>query len=143
MKLLKVLAVMLVVMMLGTSALAGAPGSEEVKNLANSIGLQMQTNKYMDSDWEEMYFFQGYTTAQICEAIEIALGELTSESWATEECIASYENYLAANDVCYHFYHGALIRDLGDESVPMYALCALAAVALGGVVIAHKKRVCA
>lgn len=140
MKLLKVFVVMLVVMMLGTTALAGAPGPEEVKNLAISIESNMNTGKYMDSDWEELYFFEGYTTAQICEAIEIALGELTSESWATEECIASYENYLAANDI---FYHGALIRDLGDESVPMYVLCGLAAVALGGVVIANKKRVCA
>ena len=32
-------------------------------------------------------------------------------------------------------------RDLGDESIPLYALCAAAVVALGGAVYAGRKRV--
>ena len=138
MKLLRMIVIAALVMMLGSSALAGTPGEHEMENLAIAIQSRMETGKYMSSDMEVMYLFQGFTTAQICEAITTAVGRLDEDTFASDECIQTYLDYVADNSDPY--VHGALIRDLGDESVPLYALCAVAAAALAGAAAANRKR---
>ncbi|MBQ9952511.1 MAG: hypothetical protein IJO98_10330 [Clostridia bacterium] len=140
MKLLKVLVVMLVVMMLGTSALAA-----DIDDLAHTIYQDIQFDHpivALDSKWHYMTNVP-CTEAEWEEACGIAIARAKfSGIWpdSYEDDPTTLRGQFFDPNVS---YHGALILDLGDESVPMYALCALAAVALGGVVIAHKKRVCA
>lgn len=138
MKLIRLLAIVLMIMMLGTSALAA-----DIDALADSIYFDIQVDHpvvSLDSKWH--YMTQTPCTEAEWEeacSIAIALAKF-SGIWTGDNDDPTtlhgqfYDAGLAE--------HGALIlRDLGDESVPMYVLCALAALALGGVIFADRKRV--
>ncbi|MGN0802902.1 MAG: hypothetical protein ACI4MF_09950 [Candidatus Faecivicinus sp.] len=135
MKLLKLLAAALVIVLLSASALADS----NFENLVSSIVFHMETDKWMDADREELYLSGGTTKAELCAAIDEALTRTRSNEWISDECKASYQSYL---DRCGYISQSTAsiqIRDLGDDSVPVYLLCALAALALGGAMFARRK----
>lgn len=141
MKLIKMLALVLVVMMLGTTALA----SSRVEELTNIIYWETwECEPQVTLERKAYYMSQGYTEAEWEEACAAAVNMVIGpDGWGWWNDEWESDPTTLHGQYADISYHGALIRDLGDESVPMYALCGLAAVALVGVVIANKKRVCA
>lgn len=141
MKLLKLIALILVVMMLGSSALAAS----RVEELTDIIYWETwECEPQVTLERKAYYMSLGYTEAEWEEACAAAVNMVIgpdgwgwwNDEWESDP-MTLHGQYADIS------YHGALIRDLGDESVPMSVLCALAAAAFGGVMFARRKRVCA
>lgn len=155
MKLLKVLAIVLMVAVMGTSALAAA----NLEDMKDGIVFEIATGKYphqMATLYCDDYSLDEWKLAAVA-AVEEARekgyimtfdweGYLDGSFFESQEFFDSLE----AQDIDREWYiplswmvPAENEGDLGDESIPMYVLCGLVAVALGGAVVARRKRLAA
>lgn len=148
MKILRTILIAILVLMMGMSAAFAA----NIEDIAYSIEWNIGFGKYpVALDWKWHYMTQTpCTEAEWEQACALAIQHAKADgSWERMDPWGEAED----DPMTLHgqFYDPSANSrtgsttpgDLGDESVPMYILCAAAAVTLGGVIFANKKRVCA
>lgn len=149
MKLIKALAFVMALLMCIAPALA--EGSSRIDELAHTMRGEIGFGK-APHDLIELWL-DDYTVAEIEEAMVKAVESCVANPPAFFTMEPLWESYLDGSFFSSAEYLSILAEygltrmgsttpvDLSDESVPLYVLCAAAAVALGGVIFANKKRV--
>lgn len=153
MKLIRTLAVALTLLLCLAPAMAES-GNSRIDELAHTIRGEISFGKYPHDLM--IIWMDDYTVAEFEAAAVKAVESCVANPPAFFTMEPMWESYLDGSFFESAEYlsilaeygltrtgeatHGALIRDLGDESVPLYALCAAAAVVLGGAIFANRKR---
>lgn len=147
MRMIRIFAFAMVLLLCMAPALA--EGNSRIDELAHTIRGEIACGKY-PHDLMIMWM-DDYTVAEFEEAAVKAVESCVANPPAFFTMEPLWESYLDGSFFESAEYLSILTEygltrtggDLGDESVPMYVLCSAAAVVLGGMVYANKKRVCA
>ena len=145
MKLFRTLALVLAMLLCLVPAMAES-SSARMDYIVDGIISEIGFGKYPHHMIE--LWLDDYTVAE-WEAAAVKAVQLLNENPSGFYDPADFESYLDGSFFESEEYLSILAeyglsrsdRDLGDESIPLYALCAAAVVALGGVVYAGRKRV--
>lgn len=146
MKLIRTLAFALTLLLCLAPAMAES-GNSRIDELAHTIRGEISFGKYPHDLM--IIWMDDYTVAEFEEAAVKAVESCVANPPAFFTMEPMWESYLDGSFFESAEYQAILAEhgldrtggDLGDESVPLYALCAAAAVALGGAIFANKQRV--
>ena len=126
MKTMKIILIFVLILTLGAAA---AMAETRIEKLESLINFQMFSGEPPVTMASKVYFMnQGYTEAEWEQACANAISRQSKElfdSLGWEDDPTTLRGYTG---------------DLGDESMPLYAMCSLAALAGAGLILARKKR---
>ena len=148
MKILRTIAVVMLALLLCMAPAMAESDSARIDELAHSIRQEIGFGKYPHDliiIWMDDYTVAEFEAAAVkavesCNENPPAFYDPNDFKGYLDGSFFESEEYLAILDE-YDLTRTGSSRDLGDESVPMYLLCAASAAALTGAVIANKKRI--